>query len=175
MIPPLIPHLVPRMIPPLIPHMVPRMVPPLIPHLVPRMVPRWEAKPHPALHRSLSREMNSCGRVARPSPKCTPQPYASPIFTRAELTSSSRLDSRRAVRGGNPWADQGFVPMSETQGRREYVSSTQPPPRGGHIGGGRSPHVPASPSEVEELRNLFSSGPPSTRHRMQSLGLHGQQ
>ena len=30
------------------------------------------------------------------------------------------------IRGGNPWAEQGFVPMSETQGNREYVSSRQP-------------------------------------------------
>ena len=35
------------------------------------------------------------------------------------------------IQGGNPWAEQGFVPMSEAQGQREYVPSSQRVPGGG--------------------------------------------
>ena len=44
----------------------------------------------------------------------------------ANLSPAERREARIVdwIRGGNPWAEQGFVPLSESQGRREYVSSS---------------------------------------------------
>ena len=43
----------------------------------------------------------------------------------AHLSPAERKEAKIVdwIKGGNPWADQGFVPMSETQGSREYASS----------------------------------------------------
>ena len=47
----------------------------------------------------------------------------------AHLSPQERKEARIVdwIQGGNPWASQGFTPMSETQGRREYVPSSPPP------------------------------------------------
>ena len=44
----------------------------------------------------------------------------------AALSPAERREARIVdwIRGGNPWAEQGVVPMSEAQGRREYVSAS---------------------------------------------------
>ena len=47
----------------------------------------------------------------------------------SHLSPQERKEARIVdwIRGGNPWAEQGFIPMSETQGNREYVSSQRRP------------------------------------------------
>ena len=118
----------------------------------------------------------------------------------AHLSPQERKEARIVdwIKGGNPWADQGFVPMSETQGSREYVSSRDtgrygemrgdagmrqaishvaggqpqgsrgdPVLGGGSYGGGYGGGMGGGASELDELRGLFSSGPPSARHRQQ--------
>ena len=124
---------------------------------------------------------------------------AVPLCCRASLPhfSQERKEARIVdwIRGGNPWADQGVVPLSESQGNREYI----PPPMRPHDPGrgpvargalvtrggsgpwddeyeyvhSRHPHPRIAwggggqSEELEELQSLFSSGPPSQRQGQQ--------
>ena len=51
---------------------------------------------------------------------CSPSPAPRPLHALAAVPCRRIIDW---IRGGNPWAEQGLVPLSEAQGQREYVSS----------------------------------------------------
>ena len=71
----------------------------------------------------------------------------------AHMSPAERKEAKIVdwIRGGNPWADQGFVPMSETQGNREYVSSQ---PRGLGSSGIAAARLQRSEGRVSSHRAL---------------------